>query len=223
MLRYLIDGGWCMWPILACSVVALGIYLERRSLMKGAEIDSDALLEDLGERLEQGDLEGAVEVCEETPGPVAETLGVGLRKLGFLQGIGKSPEEIELGVNKAMEDHGAHVQEHLERNLPILATMAAMAPLIGMLGTVVGLVAAFSEIMAAGNVRPDKVAGGISMALLTTAAGLVVAVPTTLFYNLLTARVNRFLLDVQSAGTELVERLLALEHGGVGDPQSRSA
>jgi biopolymer transport protein ExbB len=134
----------------------------------------------------------------------------GLRKLAFLRGLDKPADDIEAGVTKAMEDHGSAVVDHLERNLPMLATMAAMAPLIGMLGTVVGLVEAFDTIMQSGNVRPDKVAGGISVALLTTAAGLIVAVPATLFYNMLVARVNRVMLRVQSAGSELVEELMAI-------------
>lgn len=210
MMQYLIDGGWCMWPILGCSVVALGIFLERREALREAEIDTDALIDDISGRVQEDDLDGAVAAAEEAPGPVAATLAVGLRKMRFLSSLGKGPDEIETGVTKAMEDHGASVVDHLERNLPMLATVAAMAPLIGMLGTVVGLIDAFSAIMQAGNVRPDKVAGGISVALMTTAAGLIVAVPATLFYNTLVARVNRVLLRVQSAGTELAEELAAI-------------
>lgn len=214
MLQFMIDGGWCMWPILGCSVVALGIYLERREALREAEIDTDALIDDISGRVQEGDIDGAVEAAESAPGPVAATLAVGLRKMRFLSGLNKSPEDVEHGVNKAMEDHGASVIDHLERNLPMLATVAAMAPLIGMLGTVVGLIDAFSAIMQAGNVRPDKVAGGISVALLTTAAGLIVAVPATLFYNTLIARVNRVLLRVQSAGSELAEELAAIRAQG---------
>ncbi len=210
MMHFMIDGGWCMWLILGCSVIAFGIYLERLEALKEAEIDTDALIDEISGRVQGDDFDGAVGVAEEAPGPVAATLAVGLRKLRFLSGLGKKPDEIEAGVTKAMEDHGASVVDHLERNLPMLATMAAMAPLIGMLGTVVGLIDAFSAIMQAGNVRPDKVAGGISIALLTTAAGLIVAVPATLFYNTLVARVNRVLLRVQSAGTELTEELTAI-------------
>jgi biopolymer transport protein ExbB len=217
MLQFMIDGGWCMWPILLCSVIALGIYLERRQVIKEAEIDADGLLDDISGKVSTGDLDGAVETAEAAPGPVAATLAVGLRKMRFLTSLGKKPDEIEAGVNKAMEDHGASVIDHLERNLPLLATMAAMAPLIGMLGTVVGLIDAFSAIMQAGNVRPDKVAGGISVALLTTAAGLIVAVPATLFYNTLVAQVNRVVLKVQSTGTELVEELMAIH----ADPGGR--
>lgn len=213
MMKFMIDGGWCMWPILFCSVVALGIFLERRQVIKEADIDADDLIDDLAAKVQEGDVDGAVAAAEAAPGPIAATLAVGLRKMRFLAGLGKTPDEIEAGVNKAMEDHGASVIDHLERNLPYLATMAAMAPLVGMLGTVVGLIDAFGAIMAAGNVRPDQVAGGISQALLTTAAGLIVAVPATLFYNTLVASVNRIVLKVQSTGTELVEELMAINAG----------
>jgi biopolymer transport protein ExbB len=210
MLSFMIDGGWCMWPILGCSVVALGIFLERRAALTEAEIDADALLDAVSAKIQEEDLDGAVAEAESHPGPIAATVAVGLRKLAFLRGLDKPADDIEAGVTKAMEDHGSAVVDHLERNLPMLATMAAMAPLIGMLGTVVGLVEAFDTIMQSGNVRPDKVAGGISVALLTTAAGLIVAVPATLFYNMLVARVNRVMLRVQSAGSELVEELMAI-------------
>ena len=210
MLEYLIDGGAFMWVIAACSVIALAVAMERWFTLREAEGDSDALLDEIGQRIETGDLDAALEVCESTPGPVAETIAVGLRKLRFLESIGRDPDDIEKGIVAAMEDHGAHVVSHLERFLSVLATVAALAPIIGMIGTVVGMIDAFDTIRAAGNVRPDAVAGGISVALLTTAGGLIVAAPATIFYNYFTGRVARLVLQVQAAGTEFIERLLEL-------------
>ena len=199
-----------MWVIAACSVIALAVAMERWFTLREAEGDSDALLDEIGQRIETGDLDAALEVCESTPGPVAETIAVGLRKLRFLESIGRDPDDIEKGIVAAMEDHGAHVVSHLERFLSVLATVAALAPIIGMIGTVVGMIDAFDTIRAAGNVRPDAVAGGISVALLTTAGGLIVAAPATIFYNYFTGRVARLVLQVQAAGTEFIERLLEL-------------
>lgn len=210
MLEYLIDGGAFMWVIAACSVIALAVAMERWFTLREAEGDSNALLDEVGQRIESGDLDAALEVCESTPGPVAETIAVGLRKLRFLESIGRDPDDIEKGIVAAMEDHGAHVVSHLERFLSVLATVAALAPIIGMIGTVVGMIDAFDTIRAAGNVRPDAVAGGISVALLTTAGGLIVAAPATIFYNYFTGRVARLVLQVQAAGTEFIERLLEL-------------
>ncbi len=153
----------------------------------------------------------AIGLCEAEQGPVAETLRVGLRKLIFLEGIGKRAEEIEDGIVKAMEDHRAHVVEFLERNLTTLATVASLAPILGMMGTVFGMIRAFGSIHRMGNLTPETVAGGISEALLCTAGGLVVAAMSTVEYNYFVARVNRFVLRVQVAGTALVERILDLQ------------
>lgn len=217
MLEYLNEGGLFMWVIFACSVIMLGVVLERWLALREAEVDSDDLLDRLGETIDSGDMDGALELCEGTPGPVAETLAVGLRKLRFLEGLGKSPEEIERGIEEAMEDHGGHVVSFLERFLPALATIAALAPILGMIGTVVGMIDAFDSIQAAGNVRPEAVAGGISTALLTTAGGLIVAAPATIAYNYFTNRVNRLVLQVQAAGSEFVERLLKIHAEGRAD------
>jgi biopolymer transport protein ExbB len=214
MLDFIIKGGWALWVIAACSIISLGVTFERWLAMRKAGTDSEDLLGRLSRSLEAGDLDGAIERCRQTEGPVAETLGIGLRKLVFLEKVGKRPEEIEEGITQAMEDHGGHVVDHLERHLTILATCASLAPILGMLGTVFGMIRAFGSIHSVGNLTPEAVAGGISEALHCTAGGLVVAALATVEYNYFVSRVNRFVLQVQSAGTALVERVL--------DAQSRS-
>ena len=211
MLQYMIDGSFFMWPIWACSVVTLAVVLERWTALREAEIDADDLFTDVGGHLEGGDLDAALDAAEARPGPVAGTVAVGLRKYGLLTELGKDRDAIESGVEKAMEGHVVHVVEYTDRNMPLLATMASGSPLLGMLGTVVGLVEAFADILA----KPNEVSGGISVALYTTAASLMVAVPATVLYNLLNARANRFVSRVASAGDELIERLQLLHNAGV--------
>jgi len=208
MLDYIIRGGWALWVITGCSIISLAVTLERWLTMRRANVDSEGLLDELSRAIDRNDVEGAVEIASRTPGPVAETLAIGLRKLLFLERIGKRPEEIEEGITQAMEDHSGHVVDYLERHLVILATCASLAPILGMLGTVMGMIRAFGSIHHVGNLTPEAVAGGISEALLCTAGGLIVAALSTVEYNYFVSRVNRFVLQVQAAGTALVEKVL---------------
>jgi biopolymer transport protein ExbB len=211
MLELLMQGTIFLWVIFFCSIVSVGVALERWQAMRRAEGDSDALLGELQQAIEGGDLEEAIGLCEQGEGPVAETLGVGLRKLRFLTRIGKGGDDLETGVVQAMEEHGGHVVDTLERNLTVLATVASLAPILGMLGTVVGMIMAFGSIHKAGALSGEAVAGGIAEALLCTAGGLIVAAISTVAFNYFTTRVNRFVLQVQAAGTELVELLLDVQ------------
>jgi|GEM_PF-531023 len=223
MLELMIHGGWAMWIITFCSIVALAVTMERLQAFRRANVDSEDLLDRVSAKLETGDLDSAIEVCNQSPGPVAETLKTGLRKLVFLERLGKKPEEIEEGIVAAMQEHGGHVVEWLERNLTTLATVASMAPMLGMLGTVVGMINAFGEVGRMGNLTPEAVSKGISEALICTASGLFVAAVATVEYNYFTTRVNRFTLKVQAAGTVLVERVLDMHiaqrgRGTLGQP-----
>jgi biopolymer transport protein ExbB/TolQ len=126
----------------------------------------------------------------------------------FLESCGKKPEEIEAGIVREMEDHTGHVVDYLETNLNALATISSLAPILGMMGTVVGMIRAFVSSAAANTMTPATVSKGIGEALLCTAGGLIVAAITTVEYNYFVGRVNKFVLKVQLAGTALVERVL---------------
>lgn len=208
MLEIIHHGGWAMWVIVSFSVVALGVVLERWQTLSRAERTSAELLHKVSRAVKSGDVTGAIGICEETEGPIAETLGVGLRKLVLLENIGKTQAEIERGIVEAMEEHGGHVVNYLERNLTTLATVASLAPILGMIGTVIGMIKAFGAVGRTGNMTPEAVAVGISEALICTAGGLIVAAISTVGFNYFTARVNRLVLQVQAAATEMVERLL---------------
>ena len=215
MLIFLIKGGWALWVITTCSIIALGVTMERWRTLRRANIDSEGLLDQLSKSLERDDIAGAISLCNDAGGPVGETLGIGLRKLRFLERIGKRPEEIEEGIVAAMEEHGPHVLNYLERNLTTLATVASLAPILGMMGTVVGMIRAFGSIGDAGNLTPGVVGRGISEALLCTAGGLIVAAMATVEFNYFTTRVNHFALKVQAAAAKLVEKVV--------DTQSQNA
>jgi len=219
----MIHGGWAMWIITFCSIVALAVTMERIQAFRRANVDSEELLDRVSAQLETGNIDSAIDVCTQTPGPVAETLKTGLRKLVFLERLGKKPEEIEEGIVAAMQEHGGHVVEWLERNLTTLATVASMAPMLGMLGTVVGMINAFGEVGRMGNLTPEAVSKGISEALICTASGLFVAAVATVEYNYFTTRVNRFTLKVQAAGTVLVERVLDMHIAQRGSGASRQS
>jgi len=208
MFELIVRGGWALWVILGCSIISLGVALERFLTLRRADVDAENLLNTVAGKIDTGDVAGALALSENTEGPVAETLAIGLRQLMFLESIDKKPEEIEAGIVQAMQDHGAHVIDFLETNLNLLATTASLGPILGMLGTVVGMIRAFGLISHQENISPSAVSGGISEALLCTAGGLIVAAMSTVEYNYFVARVNRFALKVQVAGTALVERVL---------------
>lgn len=196
-----------LWIITFCSVVSLGITLERLLTMRKADVNSEALLQQLSGMIDSGDIDGAITVCDSAGGPVGDTLGTGLRKMQLLERIGKNPDEIEEGIVAAMEERGLHTITFMERNLGALATLASLAPILGMLGTVLGMIKAFLE-MQKGGMTSEAVAAGIGQALYCTAGGLIVAAMATVEYNYFTSRVNRFTVQVQAAATKLVERLL---------------
>jgi len=170
------DGGWMMYPLTLCSMVALGVIFAKFWTLHVAHRGTDRVLEEVEAAAKTGDVSAAIEICRDTPGPAGAILLAGLRRIqtrrlaaGELESAVATTGTIELGF--------------LERGLVILATIANVAPLMGFLGTVVGMVLAFAAIELAGDVDPTLVAGGIKVALLTTAAGLLIAVPVNISYN----------------------------------------
>jgi len=197
-----------LWVIVLCSIVSFGITFERFMTMRRANVDSDALLRNVGDELDKSNIDGAIALCDKVGGPVGETLSIGLRKLVMLERLGKQPEEIEEGIQAAMEEHGLHVISFLERNLSMLATMASLGPILGMLGTVFGMIIEFSKVGMGTGSATSGLGAGISMALYCTAGGLIVAAFGTLQYNYFASRVNAFAIQVQGAAGVLVEKLL---------------
>jgi biopolymer transport protein ExbB len=206
-MKYMIDGGIFMWPILILGVLALGVIIERYRSLKMLSTDSEELRRDVLGLLQTDRVEEALDRCNESQGPVAAILAAGLRKLLVLKRLNWDPGKIEEQVVKAIDDYGVHISASLERHLPILATVSSVAPMLGFLGTVQGMVISFDDIVAQHG-KVDIVlaaAAGIKVALLTTVLGLVVGIPAFTAFNYYTSVINRFVLDVETSASELIE------------------
>jgi biopolymer transport protein ExbB len=190
-----------MWPLLACSVVGLIFIIERVIAYYRVKGDTAEIVSEVRESLLRRELRQAIEICEGYDHPVAVTLKSGLLRFG------KSHGEIE----KAMESVALHEVSKLEKSLWILATIANIAPLFGFLGTVTGMIASFQALAEVGLGNPEAVAGGISEALITTASGLVIALPVQAAYNYFNNRVSQFALDMEISSSVLLETFSEIE------------
>jgi biopolymer transport protein ExbB len=206
-LGYMIEGGPFMWPILILGVVAVGVMIERYRSLKMLGTDTEALRERVHNLLNDDRVEEALELCDGQQGPVPAIISTGLRKFLLLRRLNYDPGSIEEKVVKAMDDYGVHIVAALERHLPILATVASAAPMLGFLGTVAGMVVSFDDIvnMSGDTNIVEAAAAGIKQALLTTVLGLLVGLPAFVAYNYFTGIINRFVLDVEESSTELIE------------------
>jgi len=201
LLDWFNRGGPFMWPILLCSVVAATFIVERSITLLRARSNTRALMnETINYVRRDGDVAAAERHCEQTRGPIAAIIHSGLRQAH------KGPEAVE----KAIETAGAVEMSFMERGLIWLATISTIAPLLGFLGTVSGMIGAFDAIKAADQVSAKLVAGGISEALITTQAGLLVAVPTSLFHNFFLSQIDRFVVEMEESSSELVNSIAEL-------------
>jgi biopolymer transport protein ExbB len=194
------DGGFMMYALLLCSMVALGVIIAKAITLWIMHRDTDKILAEVHELTVAGKLDAAIQRCVETPGPTAAILLVGLRRIR--QGIAEGNLD-EGELERAIDTTGTIELGFVERGLVILATVANVAPLLGFLGTVIGMIIAFASIEASGTVDPTMVAGGIKVALITTAAGLVIAIPTNIFYNFFVTRIDKLIVDMEQ-GTQAV-------------------
>lgn len=207
LLTLFADGGFMMYPLLLCSLVALGVIIAKAFTLYTAHARSRELLDRVETLGRERKFAEAVQVAEETPGPVAAILVSGL---GRLVGLGEDTKEIE----NAIRTTGRIELGFLERGLTLLATLANIAPLLGFLGTVIGMIGAFGAIEQAGQVEASLVAGGIKVALITTAAGLVIAIPINVAYNWFVSRIDKLILDMEE-GTGTVLHIIWGEYGAV--------
>jgi biopolymer transport protein ExbB len=227
-LGMMFEGGIFMWPILVLGIVAAGVIIERFRSLKLLRTDSTQLRHEVQQLLQADEIEDALQKCENAQGPVAAILSVGLRKFLVLRRLGYDAAKIEEQVVKAMDDYGVHVVAALEKHTPILATVASAAPTIGFLGTVAGMIESFKDIVAQmGETNiVEAASAGISVALLTTAFGLIVGLPAYVAYNYFAGVVNEFVLEVEESATELIEGMtlqMALEHAEQGRLSERGA
>jgi biopolymer transport protein ExbB len=201
MVQYFIDGGDFMWPILILLVLGLMISLERFWTLTRASVNTRKFLKNVKDALNEGGVPKALEVCENTRGPVASIFHAGLSRTD--QGVD--------AVEKSITSAGSIEMAFLERGLIWLATVINLAPMLGFTGTVVGMIGAFEAIKAANDISPSIVAGGISVALLTTAFGLIAAIIIQTFHNYFVSRIDALIIDMEESSNELVDTLISLE------------
>ena len=206
-LKFLLEGGPFMRPLLALLVMAIAVIIERYRSLKLLETDAGSLREEVIELLSEDKVEESLKLCDSARGPVPAILSNGLRKYLVLRRLNYDQAQMEQQVVKSMENYGVNIVAALERHLPILATIASVAPMLGFLGTVQGMIVAFGDIEA--NIGQQNIvqaaASGIRVALLTTAFGLIVGIPAYMAFNYFTGLINDFVLQVESSAAELIE------------------
>lgn len=199
--RMFLAGGPVMWPILIASIFAFAIMIEKFWHLHKIRIDTQDFLAKILEKMKRHEVKEALAICDATNSPIASILKAGILKY----------DRPKQQIVEAIEDASLYEVPKLEKNLPMLATIGHIAPLLGLLGTVTGMVRCFQSVQAKATtlhpVSPGDLAGGIWEALLTTVAGLVVAIPTYVAYNYLVNRVNHYVLEMEKASTELVNFL----------------
>jgi len=200
--RFNEGGGW-MWPVLICLIIGLAIAFERIISLNRADINTRDFLQRVREALDEGGIPAAEEECANTRGPVASV---------FQAGLLRADEGID-AVEKAVVSYGSIEMSFLERGLVWLSLFISVAPMLGFLGTVVGMIYAFDAIENAGDISPRLVAGGIKVALLTTAFGLIVAVILQFFYNYAVSKIDRIVAEMEDASIELIDSLVLLQQG----------
>ncbi|MBE0597945.1 MAG: MotA/TolQ/ExbB proton channel family protein [Desulfuromonadales bacterium] len=197
MLEIFQKGGPLMYPILLCSVLALGIFLERMWTFARVRRGTAALVREVEELVRKDRGDEAMVVCQRANTPLARIFIMALRAAG------RSRDQLKIVVDEV----GRREAAPLERYLGLLATIANIAPLLGLLGTVFGMIEAFRVIALLGVGTPATLGGGISEALITTASGLSVAIPTLLLHRYLSSRVDRIVLEMEEHSLHVVELL----------------
>jgi biopolymer transport protein ExbB len=194
-----IEGDWkFMSPVLICLILGLAIAIERIITLNLASTNTKKLLANVEDALNTGGVEAAKDVTRNTRGPVASI---------FTQGLLRWSEGVDM-VEKSIISYGSVEMGRLERGLVWISLFIAIAPMLGFMGTVIGMIGAFDAIEAAGDISPSLVAGGIKVALLTTVAGLIVAIILQLFYNYCVSKIDSLVNNMEDASISLVDMLV---------------
>lgn len=196
--RFVEGGPGFMGIVLLCLILGLAIAIERIIFLNLSTTNTQRLAENVEEALNSGGIEAAKEVCRNTKGPVASI---------YYQGLDRADESIE-AAEKAVVSYGGVQMGQLEKNVSWISLFIALAPMLGFMGTVIGMIGAFDAIEAAGDISPSLVAGGIKVALLTTVFGLIVAMILQIFYNYIIAKVDSITNAMEDASITLVDLLV---------------
>lgn len=194
-----ISGGWkFMGIVLVCLILGLAVAIERIITLNLATTNTKKLLSQVEDALSAGGIEAAKDVCRNTQGPVASI---------FVQGLMRMSEGVEM-VEKSIIAYGSVEMGKLEKGMTWISLFISLAPMLGFMGTVIGMIEAFDAIAEAGDVSPALVAGGIKVALLTTVGGLIVAVILQLFYNYLVSKIDSLVNSMEDASISLIDILV---------------
>jgi biopolymer transport protein ExbB len=205
MLEIVQAGGWMMWPIIACSVIAVAIVLERLWTLQERRVLPSSVANHVWELVQQNQLDVQQIQQVHQSAPIGQVFAAGLAYRHASRDV----------LKEVVEDTGRHVVHDLERYLSPLGTIAAISPLLGLLGTVSGMIRSFTAITAEGVGNPTVLAGGISEALVTTAAGLTVAIPALIAYRHLRGRVDGLVVKIEKESNRFIEALLHQQRTGV--------
>jgi len=197
VLELVTAGGWLMVLILLCSIVALAICIERLYTLNAKKISPPHLLATVWKQLKAGELDSTRLRNLRQSSPLGKILAAGLANASHGREV----------MKESIQDAASHVVHELERYLNTLGTIAAIAPLLGLLGTVVGMIKVFAQIMAQGTGNASALAGGISEALITTAAGLAVAIPALAMHRYLTGRIDAIVVGLEQETIKLMDAL----------------
>jgi biopolymer transport protein ExbB len=200
LLEVFDKGGILMTPLILCSVIALAVILERAVNLRKKKIFLPQVVNLVGSLIEEGKLQLVRQICDENTSPLANIIKAGI------DNINQDREEIKTTIM----DAGRQEVPVLEKNLVLLGTIAGISPLLGLLGTVTGMIKVFRVISVQGVGQAGALAGGISEALITTATGLAIAVPALVAYNYFVHKVERLILDIEKYSLQLVNRLIKL-------------
>ena len=205
MLEILIKGGWWMIPLVLFSIASLAVVLDRLMVFRNyARVDNRSLRARVMELLWSGRVDEAALTCSQTPGPIAAVLLAGLQAFDKHRAKSNPHSPITMTVKEAMDDYSIHAISAVERRFAVLSTVGNAAPLLGMLGTVAGMIASF-DALTTGGVSNEAVAGGISVALITTAGGLVVALMAVIPYNYFTSKSDAIDLEIEEVKAQFVD------------------
>jgi len=198
MVEYFNKGGFLMFPLLGLFIIGIAFGIVKLWLLMRATINSKKFFEMIKETLKSEGVRPAIDKCEETRGPLAALFHAGLERTD--RGLSH--------VERAIENEAAVQLGFLERGMVWLSTIISVAPMLGFLGTVQGMIVAFDTIAKSNDIVPSEVAGGISTALLTTFSGLAIAIPIQIFYNYFVNKVDRMVVEMEDYSNKLVEFLI---------------
>ena len=197
--RFIEGGPSFMGIVMLCLILGLAIAIERIIYLNLATTNSKKLIEGVESAISSGGVNEAKELCRNTRGPVASI---------FYQGLDRANEGIE-SAEKAVISYGGVQMGQLEKNVSWISLFIALAPMLGFMGTVIGMIQAFDKIEAAGDMQPSLVAGGIKVALLTTVFGLIVAIILQVFYNYIIAKIDSIVNDMEDSSITLIDILVS--------------